>query len=296
MGFTLYVPTVYDSSHHFDRLIKLCNEVNQMPQEALDITVDFHYCQFLGHNGVAFLGGLARLVESRGSKVIFNWDTLPKNIKMNLAQNGFLGNFGCQQGPWDGNSIPYRNDLQQDASGLMDYLKAKWLGRGWVNVSESLKDLIVGKVWEIYTNAFEHSGSAVGVFSCGQHYPNQSELHLTVVDFGRGIPANVRSLPQNSSMSTEAALQWAFQPGTTTKHGIGRGLGLDLLRKFVTMNKGRLVIFSNEGFVLIEKDKEVYESRHIAFAGTLVNITFQCDESYYCLASEVSNTDDGLFF
>ena len=84
-------------------------------------------------------------------------------------------------------------------------------------------------------------------------------------------------------MSTEAALQWAFQRGTTTKHETGRGLGLDLLREFVTMNKGRLEIFSNEGYVLIEKDKEIYAHSHVAFAGTLVNITFQCNECYYCL-------------
>lgn len=62
------------------------------------------------------------------------------------------------------------------------------------------------------------------------------------------------------------------------------------------MNKGRLEIFSNEGYVVIEKDKEIYETRHVAFAGTLVNITFQCNECYYCLASEVSSTDDGLLF
>ncbi len=56
---------------------------------------------------------------------------------------------------------------------LIAYLKTKWLGRGWITVSTRLRDAIVGRVWKIYANAFEHSHSPVGIFSCGQHYPRR---------------------------------------------------------------------------------------------------------------------------
>ncbi|MBS9383808.1 MAG: hypothetical protein HEQ24_06035 [Dolichospermum sp. BR01] len=49
-----------------------------------------------------------------------------------------------------------------------------WLGKGWINISPRLQDAIpavsvaiAGKVVEIYFNAFEHSNSPIGVFSCG---------------------------------------------------------------------------------------------------------------------------------
>jgi hypothetical protein len=91
----------------------------------------------------------------------------------------------------------------QDKEILADYLKTKWLGCGWIHVSPSLQDAIVGRVWEIYANAFEHAQSSIGVFSCGQHYPKMKELKLTVVDFGVGIPSNVRLFMRNTNISAD---------------------------------------------------------------------------------------------
>lgn len=223
-----------------------------------------------------------------------DWDTLRENIHANLAQNGFMAAFGHSEGPWSGNSIPYREDRHENRNGLMDYLKTKWLGRGWVHVSQPLRDAIVGKAWEIYANAFEHGRSPIGVFSCGQHYPKMGELKLTVVDFGVGIPSNVRIFKCNPNIPADKTLKWAFQRGTTTNpNGAGRGLGLDLLKGFIKINKGQLEIFSHEGYALINENRETYLNRQSSFEGTLVNITFRCDEPYYHLASET--TDEPLF-
>ncbi|NET39374.1 MAG: hypothetical protein F6K19_46645 [Cyanothece sp. SIO1E1] len=175
--------TISAQPYHFDKLVKIWDDITQLPEDCLDITVDFHYCEFLGHHGVAFLGGLVHLIEARGGCITFNWDTLPKKIHTNLAQNSFLCAFGCPSEPWDGNSIPYRSDLHYEQTVIGDYLKYKWLGKGWVNISPGLQNAIAGQVSEIYCNAFEHGQSAIGVFSCGQHYPKISILQLTVIDY-----------------------------------------------------------------------------------------------------------------
>jgi len=182
--------------------------------------------------------------------------------------------------------------LHQDKIALVDYLKTHWLGHGWVHVSERLRDEIVGRVWEIYANAFEHGQSPIGIFSCGQHYPKQHELKLTVVDFGVGIPSNVRMFFKHDaraqSLSAASCLKWAFQRGTTTKpNGTSRGMGLDLLKEFVKLNKGKIEIFSHEGYAIIDSKREEFLNRSTFFEGTLINITFIRDESYYHLASEV---------
>lgn len=289
MKITLSIPTINDRPDDFDMLFSLWNQVNS---DSLDVTFDFSPCRFLRYNAVVFLGGLARLIKSRFGNVTFNWNTLQNNIFTNLGQNGFLAAFKHGGDPWTGNSIPYREDKVLDKNSMMDYLKVKWLRQGWVHVSELLQNAIAGSVWEIYTNAFEHAQSPIGVFSCGQHYPRRKELQLTVADFGVGIPSTVRLFFSNDqrahSLSAANCLKWAFQPGTTTKpNGTSRGMGLDLLKEFVKINKGKLEIFSHEGYALIDETQEIFMNRQTFFEGTLVNISFRCDKSYYHFASEV---------
>jgi len=291
----LNVPTINDELPDFDKLFDLWNQAND---DFLDVTFDFSRCGFLRQNAVAFIAGLAHLIKRRSGVATFNWDSMREDIRTNLGKNGFLTTFGHGGSFWTGNTIPYREDLVFDKKNIIDYLKIDWLGRGWVSVSNGLRDAIVGTVLEIYINAFEHSESPVGISSCGQHYPNLHVLKLSVVDFGVGIPSNVRFFfkdnPRVEIFNATACLKWAFERGTTTKpNGTSRGMGLDLLKEFVKLNKGRLEIFSHEGYALIDETRETFVNRRTFFEGTLVNITFRCDESYYHFASE---TPEGPIF
>ena len=177
----------------------------------------------------------------------------------------------------------------------MEYLLEKWLGKGWLNISTPLQNAIAGKVSEIYGNAFEHSDSQIGVFSCGQYYPAKNRLDLSVVDFGVGIAEKVRTLTENENFSSEEALSWALAYGNSTVRGISRGLGLNLLQEFIQCNEGTLRIFSNDGYVKIEDNKAIYKKQKINFLGTLINITIRCDELYYCLDSEICDADSISF-
>jgi hypothetical protein len=98
-------------------------------------------------------------------------------------------------------------------------------------------------------------------------------------------------------MSGAEALQWAFRRGNSTSvRGIARGMGLDLLKEFVKINRGQLSIFSHDAFAVVDarsyqdKDQElVYGKSPIPFAGTLANIVFRCTRHYYSFASETSS-------
>ena len=289
MAKVIQIPTINDSPDDFERLFSIWNQANDYFEE---VRFDFSRCHFLRPNAVAFLGGLARLIASRQGTAIFDWDTLRDSaIKMNLRQNGFAGMFGQPYSGWTGHSIPYREDGFQDVNAIMDYLTDSWLGRGWVQVSTRLRDAIVGRMWEIYNNAFEHSGSEIGVFSCGQHFHHQNELCLSVVDFGQGIPAKVRNYLSSDSragqLTAAGCLRWAFQRGnSTTKADVARGLGLDLLKEFVRLNQGKLEVYSNEGYVVIDQNGERFENRSASFEGTVFHITLRCDETLYRFADE----------
>jgi len=284
----IYIPTLNDGEDDFRQLFEIWSQTNDYFE---DVLFDLSRCKFLRPNAVAFLGGLARLIESRVGTVVFDWTTLRNDwVKNTLSQNGFAGSFGSFSSGWSGHSIPYREDRFRDANSIVDYLENYWLGRGWVHVSPRLRDAIIGHVWEIYNNAFEHSGSEIGVFSCGQHFYTQNELILSVVDFGQGIPAKVRTFlssdPRADQLTAAGCLRWAFQRGSTTKADEPGGLGLDLLKEFVRINQGKLEVYSNEGYAMINKDGEQYENTDISFEGTVVHITLRCDEKLYRFRDE----------
>lgn len=286
------IPRINDGPADFAALFNIWSQVNDYFE---DIRFDFSHCGFLRPNAVAFLGGLARLIESRMGKAVFDWNTLHNSwVRTTIRQNGFAGSFGDLSAPWDGTSIPYREDPEFRPDEVAEYLSENWLGKGWVHVSDALKNAIVERVLELYVNAFEHSESQIGVFSCGQYFRNLNQLQLTLVDFGIGIPANVRGylkqvrpdLPAER-LSAEDCLKWAFQRMTTTKPGkTSRGVGLDLLKSFIQVNRGALTVYSNDGCAVITVDQESYTSFSPAFEGTIFHITLTCDETYYCLAGE----------
>ncbi len=188
-----------------------------------------------------------------GEHLTFNWDTLHNRwVKNTIRQNGFASKFGDFSVPWNGTSIPYREDTILDMNGIMDYLTYDWLGKGWGkrHLSERVRDAIAGNMWEIYNNAFEHSDSKIGVFSCGQHFPQKNELCLSAIDFGLGIPARIRNFvgsdPRAQSLPSDACLRWAFTRGKSTcTDGVARGLGLTLLKEFIQLNQGIVNDFIN---------------------------------------------------
>ncbi len=87
-------------------------------------------------------------------------------------------------------------------------------------------------------------------------------------------------------MSTEEALEWAFQQGNSTKKDISSGNGLTILNDFINQNQGILTICTNDGCIKISDNMMEYTYINRPFLGTLVNITLQCDESAYCLSTE----------
>ena len=290
------IPTINDKLWDFTRLFQIWQQVNNYN---LDVNFDFSQCYFLRPNAVAFLGGLARLIESRNGRAVFAWDTIRYDVLANLKKNGFACIFDGPCGSGVGNAVPYFEfplpAIEQDRIDLKGivwkYLEDLWLGRGWVNISDRLNNRIAEKTLEIFVNAFDHSKSQIGVFACGQYFPRKRELELTVADFGRGIPARVRTYLKNPKMSGGDCLKWAFKRGNSTRLGqsgpdVSRGVGLELLKKFIRMNKGKLAIYSHNSYGIIDKNKEVYLEIDTFFEGTLVHITFSCDEKYYKLASE----------
>lgn len=288
----IFLKSVHDKQQDFIYLFGIFKKIQSYRQ---DVTIDFSKCHFLRPNAIAFLGGLSRFLELNNRRIIIDINSIRNmKVKETLAKTGFISNFTSPQQIYAEDAIPYREDLINDVEGIMDYLTYSWIGKGWVHVSPRLRDAIAGNMWEIYNNAFEHSYTPNGLFSCGHYYKKQNELILTLIDFGKGISQNVKEFfinnfgdRYNKFLTNGKALQWALSNGTTTSTSdIARGLGLNLLKEFIQLNNGRLEIYANEDYACISSDKETFTSIKAYFQGTIIHITLICDECLYKFSDE----------
>lgn len=294
---TIYVPRLNDGHEDFVAMARIWRDVDAAGDGA-EVRFDFTHCAFLQPNAVIFLGGLARVLGSRGGKALFQVGTMTDSVHMNLLQNGFAVAMGAATLPWQGNSIPYREYFAEDEDGIVRDLRANWLGRNWISVSAALANEVVGQMWEIFANAFEHGNSPVGIYCCGQYFWRRKVLSLAVGDFGVGIPSNVRIHLNSPGMSGADAMRWAFQLGTTTSRRLAgpRGVGLDLLKELVQKTNGSMVVYSHDGRARIDQKGETYENFEPFFEGTLVQISLLCDDKHYMLSDEVAAVSNTPFF
>jgi hypothetical protein len=284
----LRVPTI--RTQNVAALQALMQLLKDLPNGAESITIDFSECNELALSGVVFLGGLVSLVRASGGTVNVRMDTIEPKLRQEWERNGFLAHMGMPSSTTVTDAVPFEHHPELDKDRVMKYLEGKWIGVGAVRLSEDLQAAIIGKVWEIYTNAFEHANSPIGVVNCGRYDKRRHRLHLCVMDLGIGIPDNVRRYKPDIRIDSGSAMKWAFLNGSSTKAdavGYSRGLGLHVLKDFIRVNNGKLEVYSNNGFVRIKRQSEVYRRTAVHFSGTLVNISLEADEKFYCFQYEL---------
>ena len=67
---------------------------------------------------------------------------------------------------------------------------------------------------------------------------------------------------------------------------MARGLGLDLLKEFIRLNNGKLEVYTNKGYALIDNETIAFKDRERAFPGTMFHMTIVCDETLYIFEDE----------
>jgi len=270
-------------AQEIEAMVAIRNQI----QFGRNIVLDFASCGKLSLNAMVFLGALASLVRHHGGSIGIGPTIKPKLLK-GLREHGVMGHLGNGVVT---SGLPFGHYASIDKSAIMQFLQEKWLGVGAVRLSEDVQTSIMGAVWEVYANAFEHANSPVGIVNCSSFDRIHRRLHLAVVDLGVGIPSNVRTFFPGRTIGAVSAMKWAFAEGCSTRAeqvGYSRGLGLAVLKEFIQLNGGFMEVYSNDGYVKISKDNEVYRSRSCVFGGTLVSIVLSADERFYYYAYEAS--------
>lgn len=261
------------------------------------IEVDLSEATFIRTNFVAILGLIMEQKKMQGFEVNIIEPKLPK-VKKPLVAIGFFG----EKHRHSAKMIHYQNiklDEKDDFYLNFDTYFTQKARAHLVNVSERLFNILIQKILELFSNAFRHSRSEVGIFCSGQLFPKDKKFSFVIVDGGVGIKTNVyeyidklvngekmKWLRKKIKLSGEQAMRWAVKQGNSTT-GKG-GLGLDLIRDFIIKNEGNLDIISNDARYSISNGKESYSHLDREFNGTLIALNIKIDEDrFFKLKGEI---------
>lgn len=270
-------------------LIEFCNKISDLAFE--NITINFSNTNWFEANLTAVLGAILSNAQSSFNdiKVV---NLLP-NLNNLLSRNHFLGHFGgLKIQDFYYTTIKYRKFKVNEEKLFKEYLDRELLSKqAMPQMSDLLKKKINESIFEIFNNAVIH-GYCQNVFTCGQYYPNYERLDFTIVDLGKTIKDNVNNY-LSRNLSGSESIKWAVAEGNTTRRGsIPGGLGLSLIREFISKNQGKIQIVSADGYWEQVKEVETLNSFHYTFPGTIVNLEFNvADKSSYYLSSEIDETN-----
>jgi hypothetical protein len=263
----------------FTALAKLAADAGQL--EASEFELSFASLPRFDPNMAAPLGAVLATVAGRGSHI--SMSDVPRHLEDILRKNGFLPLFGYPAPErLSATALPYTcfNLAEIDASQpvaktrtqlFYDYLETHLQDKGLPDLAHDFPLRLQMCLGEVFANAETHSESSLGVFVCGQFYPTQQRLDITIADSGITIPE--RFLRRfNVYWEPLRILRWALKEGKTTKQGTPGGVGLKLLREFVCDNQGRVQIASGRAFWQFQDGKDEFTELENALPATVVTV------------------------
>ncbi len=150
---------------------------------------------------------------------------------------------------------------------------------------KDLKDYLYYMVGELLNNAMHHSLSSIGAVISGQIYPSLGKIQICVVDRGVGFLENLKS---RYNVSTEVdAVKEALKKGVSApptnfyySQAVSHaGYGLFALSQILKHTKGRLLIVSNNGYLMQNQDGSFTEKTlETNWKGSIVAFEFYEEE------------------
>lgn len=273
----------------FAQLIELAHRMSNLEFDS--VSIDMGAVSWFDANMSAPFGAfLYKVSRNLNTVKLLN---IPPRVEAILSKNAFLSSYGRAKRPDTyGTTIEYKRFEPKDDRYFAAYVERHLVGKGMPQMTARLLKKFRESIYEIFSNAVIHSETKLGIFACGQYFPNKNRLDFSIADLGIGIRQNVNK-KRGLDLSAEQAISWAMASNNTTKSGsIPGGLGLKLLREFITLNRGRLQIVSDRGYWVLAHGQVTTKAFPHRFPGTVVNIEINtADKGLYRLSSETATKD-----
>jgi hypothetical protein len=239
-------------------------------------------------NFAAALAVVLARVQDRGKE--FTFGVVPRIVEDLFVKNWFFHGIGLAAKPEESHTtrIPFRSFKTSEINEFLDYMEQTLEGKGLPPLDSTFCLQLLQCLGEIFVNTETHSDSALGVFVCGQHYPAQQRLVLTVADAGVTIPERIASR-KGKHFSPVDALEWAMKKGNTTKIDTPGGIGLKLVRDFAREQHGEVWIASGGAFWEMQSGEEAISELDDPFPGTVVTLKIPTEPTPGAVPPELSN-------
>lgn len=286
-----YLPNIKSDFSGFNTLASIAAQA--VGDDSAEVEINFSQLTWFDANMSAPLGVIiAKLTDDFKSVAVVGASQPVEKI---LRKNGFLRPYGFAPLP-DANrtTMPYQRFKLSEMGLFAAYLAANLPGKGLPSMTSDLALAFQQSLYEIFNNAVTHSGSDQGVFVCGQFFPFDHRLDISMADAGVGIPHKVNEgyhalfandptfwdglkksdhLDERGNMKPGLALRIALAEGVTTKTGrTPGGAGLKIIKKFIEHNGGCIQIASGGAFWEFSKGKDIFKDFQSSFPGTVVNL------------------------
>ncbi len=245
-------------------------------------------------NMAAPLGAVLAHITNRFNRVdIVN---LRDPVQAVLRRNQFLkAHRFSDDEEHDGTTMPFKRLHLSEGGEFTDYIDQQF-HRPWIpEMSEADSRSFQKNLFEVFSNSVIHSESEIGVFVCGQYFPNEKRLDFTIADGDIGIRGSVRRFFGDDRIGSVSALKWALEKNRTTrKEKKPGGLGLAQLRHFASLDRGRVQIASRFAFCQFHHGHPCFQRVDMDFPGTAVTIEIRTDDQEkYAVQNElIGNADE----
>lgn len=257
------------------------------------IDISFGKVSFIAANTCSIIGAIFQKLQNSFNEIrLFHFNN--DKVKKTLQRNGFLSFFGFPRISDNYHStMQYLKLFPNHSRFFSEYIREELMGKKELpGMSNRLKKKITEGIYEIFINAAMHSKTNEGIFTCGQFFNVERKIEFTITDLGIGMRNSVGQYLR-TAISAVDAIEWAMQEGHSTKPNDSGGLGLAILKNFITLNKGTIQVISNNGFWELSTagiDKRTFNSE---FPGTAVNICIKTDDPMkYVLSDEIIADED----
>lgn len=279
------LPPIRSDFQGFTTLVNLAERVNSL--EYSPIALDMSAANWVDANMCAPLGAILYRASHQLNMVRF--EHLTERVQKIFQKNGFLGFYGhAKKADEWGTAIQYQSFETKDDRFFGAYIERHFKNKAIPEMSEALRKKFWESIFELFSNAVIHSKTELGIFTCGQYFPNKKHIDFAIADLGIGISQTLID-KKGLNLPPEEAIDWAMEGRNTTKTGsIPGGLGLKLLREFIRLNRGRIQAVSFTGYWEQCADGAIVKKTlPYPFPGTVVNIEINtADTNSYILSTE----------
>lgn len=191
-----------------------------------------------------------------------------------------------------GTTIPvtsFSNDAEVEFS---NFTKQRLMRPEMPKMSKGLRSKFLEGIDELFANSALWANSPINSFAGGQYFPRKDRLSFVLSDGGQGIEGSLSSAGKLFA-SPEEAIEWAMEMNNTARQlDIPGGLGLGILKDFVVLNGGCLLVCSHDGYWECRNGKVMKARIPSIYPGTVVSLEINtADNRSYHMQSSVNPLD-----